>query len=289
MNDSVTNSTSAALQPTEVVRGAIPQLEAIESLSDAPESVDALVVPTFAGESGMEIAGGPGDPFSQSQQIKLWKALISIGATGEKNEAVTLPGAVIELEAPEVHTIIAVGLGDPDDVTEEDVREAAGVASRKIKAATSEDEQPRGAVAVSTLGIFGTEAALVGHGLGAYSYPGAKKAKPGVDTIYSLAYHEEEGAAARAAVIVEGVAVARDLVNAPANVLYPETYAEFIGQIAANDDVDIEVLDETQLAEQGFGGIIGVGKGSARPPRLVRMTYTPSNAGESTPSVALVG
>jgi len=50
--------------------------------------------------------------------------------------------------------------------------------------------------------------------------------------------------------------------------------------------IDVEVLDETQLEEQGFGGIIGVGRGSDRPPRLVRLSYTPADAARH---IALVG
>ena len=51
-------------------------------------------------------------------------------------------------------------------------------------------------------------------------------------------------------------------------------------------DVTVEILDEDALAEQGFGGILGVGQGSDRPPRLVRLDYAPAKA---TRHIALVG
>src|SRR5690606_17653732 len=51
-------------------------------------------------------------------------------------------------------------------------------------------------------------------------------------------------------------------------------------------NVDVTVLDETELAEQGFGGILGVGQGSDRPPRLVRLDYAPEGA---VRHIALVG
>ncbi len=43
-----------------------------------------------------------------------------------------------------------------------------------------------------------------------------------------------------------------------------------------------EVLDEKQLEKKGFGGIISVGKGSQRPPRLVRLTWAPKKAKTAT-------
>lgn len=50
----------------------------------------------------------------------------------------------------------------------------------------------------------------------------------------------------------------------------------------------MDILDETQLREQGFGGITAVGQGSAHPPRLVHLTWAPENASAET-SIALVG
>ena len=74
--------------------------------------------------------------------------------------------------------------------------------------------------------------------------------------------------------------------NAPANELYPESYADFLSGQAKEAGLDVEVLDEKQLEKQGFGGILAVGKGSARPPRLVRLSWKPKKAKKH---VALVG
>ena len=89
-----------------------------------------------------------------------------------------------------------------------------------------------------------------------------------------------------AVIVAESVNLARDLVNTPANYLYPESYAGVMREVAQTAGLDIEVLDEAQLEQQGFGGILGVGRGSTRPPRLVHLTWAP--AGGST-KVALVG
>ena len=82
------------------------------------------------------------------------------------------------------------------------------------------------------------------------------------------------------------VATVRDLVNIPASDLYPASFAERAVDLAKGLAIEITVLDEKQLAEQGFGGIVGVGQGSARGPRLVKAVWNPEGA---QAHLALVG
>lgn len=292
VHDSTTNSgtnSGAVKGAVEMVRGHLPELATAADVSAISEHIDYLVIPAFKGDTGIEIAGGPGQALDKQYQVEMWKVLTAVGATGTEDEVTVIPGDVLAGSGIEADRILAVDLGSSEEITEETVRQAAGVASRKVKAPTTEDGDKRGAHVASTLGILGTEAALVGHALGAYRYSGAKAATPGVDKVTVLAQNAEDDAAKKAEIVAGSVAMARDLVNTPANVLYPESYAEFIRTEATAAGLDVEILDDKQLEEQGFGGIIGVGKGSARPPRLVRVSYTPADAGESTPFVALVG
>ncbi|MEP6917464.1 MAG: leucyl aminopeptidase, partial [Acidobacteriota bacterium] len=69
--------------------------------------------------------------------------------------------------------------------------------------------------------------------------------------------------------------------------LYPAVFADRAKALAEAAGVTVEVLDDTALAEAGFGGVLGVGQGSSRKPRLVRLSY----AGGPSPraKVALVG
>src|SRR5258705_13860388 len=53
--------------------------------------------------------------------------------------------------------------------------------------------------------------------------------------------------------------------------------------------LDVTVWDEKRLAADGFGGILAVGQGSTRPPRFIRLDYTPAGATKDTPYVVLVG
>ena len=84
----------------------------------------------------------------------------------------------------------------------------------------------------------------------------------------------------------EIVDLTRDLVNTPPNLLYPEEFARRTQELVQGLPLTVTVLDEKQLAEGGYGGIVGVGQGSTRPPRLVRVEYAPQSARSS---VALVG
>src|SRR5690606_38449567 len=87
-------------------------------------------------------------------------------------------------------------------------------------------------------------------------------------------------------VIADAVALTKDLANTPADRLGPADLAERAKEAVAGLDVAVEVLDERALAEGGYGGILGVGGGSDRPPRLVRLDYAPAGAERH---VALVG
>ncbi|UUO03681.1 leucyl aminopeptidase, partial [Mycolicibacterium novocastrense] len=94
-------------------------------------------------------------------------------------------------------------------------------------------------------------------------------------------------AAQRAADIATAVATARDFVNTPPSHLFPDEFARRAKALGEAAGLSVEVLDEKALEKVGYGGIIGVGKGSSRPPRLVRLTH--KGAKRRGKRVALVG
>jgi leucyl aminopeptidase len=93
---------------------------------------------------------------------------------------------------------------------------------------------------------------------------------------------------ARAAVLGAARDWARDLVNAPPNQLFPQSFADTVKKRAAASTakVSVAVLDDKALAKGGFGGITGVGQGSVHGPRIVTVSWAPA---APTASVALVG
>ena len=87
--------------------------------------------------------------------------------------------------------------------------------------------------------------------------------------------------------VADGIILARDLVNEPANVLYPETLAERAVEVGKESGFEVEVFDEKQIEELGMKAFLEVGKGSVHKPRLIVMRYM-GNA-NSDERVGLVG
>jgi leucyl aminopeptidase len=88
--------------------------------------------------------------------------------------------------------------------------------------------------------------------------------------------------------IAEGVFFTRDLVSEPANIIYPETLAAAARSLTKLGVV-VEVLDERQMKKLGMGALLGVGQGSARPPRLVVMQWKGGSKAKSAQPVAFIG
>ncbi len=93
--------------------------------------------------------------------------------------------------------------------------------------------------------------------------------------------------------MAESVALARDLVNEPPSSLTPERFADtFVRRFADVAGVSVEVWDEGRIEAERLGGLLGVARGSAQPPRLVRVEYRPADPVEvdgRVPHLALVG
>ena len=247
-------------------RGVVPEL----SLSaEMPQDAEALVVPVFQGEDGLDL---PESEFFDGATVRA--ALDMLGATGAAEEVTKVPAST--------GPIVAVGVGKRDDMDAEKLRRAAGGPARSLTGWK---------VVATTLGELGLAAAVEGIALGAYTYRGLKTADVPEDQqpVKKVVFLGKDQALFDAAVITaEAVAFARDLVNAPSSHLFPESYAAIATSAAEDNGLTVEVLDDAALAEQGFGGIVAVGQGSTRGPRLVRISYAPEQL-DDAPTVALVG
>ena len=89
------------------------------------------------------------------------------------------------------------------------------------------------------------------------------------------------------AAIADGVALTKELVSEPANVIYPESFVERC-QHLADLGVEITVLDDKQMAELGMGALLGVAQGSRKPARLLVMKWDGTGGAQTRP-LALVG
>ncbi|GAA4438606.1 leucyl aminopeptidase [Actinokineospora soli] len=254
---------------------------ALATTSAAEAAVDAHVIGTVRTASGVALQPGAevvGAAFGGA----LVETLTALGATGKADEVVKLPA----LGNVAAAVVVAAGLGcDEDGVIGEQVRRASGVAARALSGT---------AKVASLLSTLDLQAAVEGTALGAYSFTAYKstgKDDKGIGKVDFIA--PETGAAKEhkatlkaATAIAEAVATARDLINTPPNDLYPASFAERAAELGRAAGLTVEVLDDKALRKGGFGGIIGVGGGSARGPRLVRLSWKGAKA---KAKVALVG
>jgi leucyl aminopeptidase len=88
--------------------------------------------------------------------------------------------------------------------------------------------------------------------------------------------------------IAEGVFFTRDLVSEPANIIYPETLAQAARSLAKLG-VQVEILEERQMRKLGMGALLGVGQGSALPPRLVVMQWKGGAKAKGARPIAFIG
>ncbi|QDQ99309.1 leucyl aminopeptidase [Tomitella fengzijianii] len=257
-------------------------------------AAEVLVVGLLQGEQGPSLADL--GPLSGELAADVLARLESVGADGAD-------GTVHRVPAPQelgVSSVLAVGLGgvsepsvDTDDAAtgepEERLRQAAGTAARALTGVEH---------AVTTLSLRAAGPTAEGFVLGAYRYD-EFKSEPGpapvarVDLLVPDAAAESGDGAdpvaqvEHAAAVAAAVVIARNFVNTPPSHLYPAEFADRARAVGTATGLDVEVLDEDDLAEGGYGGILGVGKGSSRPPRLVRMAHRGGTDG--APGVALVG
>ena len=234
-----------------------------DSFPGSAADAAVLVVPDIA-DSTASVASYPG----------LAESLAAIGFTGAAS-------AFARVYAPEVTSLPLAVVGVGASPTAEAVRNAVGAALRTLT----------GFETVSLTLAPGLEefadAAAEGAVLGGHRFDGYK-ADPPKPRARAVVLHADidDSTVARATAVGEAVALVKDLVNVPAEWQSPEQLAQSAADSVADLDVSVEILDEKALAEQGFGGILGVGQGSDRPPRLVRLDYSPADPQRH---IALVG
>ena len=203
----------------------------------------------------------------------------SLEATGFTGAA----GSMQRVYAPEStdRPLAVVGTGAAP--TAAGLRDAVGAAARTLVGF------PTIAVAAPAADAALWPAIAEGAALGGYRFDGYKseapKSRAATFVVHGSA-DADETALTRARVVADAVALVKDLVAVPAEWLGPADLAARAVESVADLPVTVEILDETALAEGGYGGILGVGQGSARPPRLVRLEYSPADAERH---VAVVG
>jgi leucyl aminopeptidase len=256
--------------------------------------VDALAVPVapaVRGEGELQPRAGTADAAAR-YGIALAELAERAGLTGAPGEAYTfhLPHPVRHQEAgaefpwhglsPRV-VLVGVGAGHPDDLRRSGAALARATRGlRRVVTSVVSDAGPQTPAAV--------RAFVEGYLLAAYRMP-SRVTEPlpaegdpqrPADQLVLLAPDEARvvEAVADAAASAGATWLVRDLANTPSNTKDPAWMAEQAVLLAERSGLVVHVRGPKELADEGFGGILAVGAGSASTPRLVTVEYTPTGA-----------
>ncbi len=256
--------------------------------------MDIRFVPAASGDVVAVMAGDgaaltpAAEAMDKAANGRLTKAMAAMRFTGAV-------GQVADILAPEgldFARVLVIGIGKLDAADGLAVERWAGHAVKRVLTSGAEKLvlQPDALPGVSKADA-GSHAAL-GARLATYRFDAYRtKLKPEQKpTLTAVEIAMDGAAAARAradkdAAIVEGVFFARDLVSEPPNVLYPESFAERLRDLETIG-VEVEVLEPATMEKLGMGALLGVAQGSARPARLVAMSW---KGAKNAKPIALVG
>lgn len=238
----------------------------------ASHAGDVLVLGAVSSQGGPRL-------YADAAYPEVAEQLAIFGFTGKADELLRLPSSIASFGS-----VAVIGLGA--EATTDAVRNAAGSAVRQLAGVRSL------VIAFDLDSESDTLAAVEGATLGSYSFTeflGTSKAAhkfPAESITIASSVTPESASLERIAVHADAVALVKDLVNTPGAQLYPASFADAAQTAAAGLPVTVEVWDEKKLAEEGCGGILGVGQGSSRQPRLIKVSYAPAAA---TTHLAFVG
>ena len=121
-------------------------------------------------------------------------------------------------------------------------------------------------------------------------YKTDKKNGKEIDSVRIAGYTDAEKSAGEKGlsgrkIIAESQNFTRDLVNEPSNKLTPQILAERAEAMAREAGLAVEILDEQKIADLKMGALLSVAQGSAEPPRMIVVTYTPANAKPGAPVI----
>jgi leucyl aminopeptidase len=221
----------------------------------------------------------------------LEEILVDLGATGKADEVTKIPGNSVRL-------LIFTGLGKASaNYGHETLRRAAGAAARVLT------NQKSATFALPVRNLDDVAATAQGAGLGAYLFNDFRsdESATSVSPLTAAKIFTPHAAKAdfkdvveEATIITKYTHLTRDLINTPPSHLNPATFAaRMVDEVkaagGARAGLTITVMTEAALKSKGYGGITAVGQGSANPPRLVRITYTPTGKVKPAKHYAFVG
>jgi leucyl aminopeptidase len=260
------------------------------ALSEVPPSgvvgAEVVALPVLPGDDGVSLGPGAAELLDEldADLFGLLEHHKATGKAGEVTEFVVLDRTGLTNDHLRVVLLVGIGAG-----TNGELRKAGAAMARRAKGNST--------VSTSLAALtddIGLRALVEGIVLGSFGFH-RKSVEPSVlpvarVVLAGLADPVQRKPALERAMAVAGAAwLSRSLAMVPANEKNPVWMAERSAEVAASANLQITVYDEKQLRDEGFGGISGVGQGSANPPRMIRLDYTPKKSSRRTKHIALIG
>jgi leucyl aminopeptidase len=230
----------------------------------------AVPVRSPEGESPGPVPGAGASSLDAYLGVSAAQVIASAELTGRAGETTQ---TVIRLAAEAV-VVLFLGVGDASPGA---LRRAGAALARRLPAGrtaltTAVLDEPDEAVQAFTEGIL----------LGSYQFTmksqDPQSGEPGEIRVLLAGPASRAALVDRATTIAGAVALARDLANTPSMIKTPEWLASEAAAVAAEHGLSSRTWREAELAGGGFGGLLGVGAGSAHPPRLIELSYQPAQA-----------
>ena len=251
--------------------------------------VDVIALPVLEGEDGGAAMLGPGaHEVGELLGVDLLAVLDADRASGKVGEVTVLPVPLGVSDNSELRQVLLVGLGA---ASADDFRRAGATLARAVL--------DRAAVATTITAVepsVGLEPFVVGASLGSFAFALRKERPehvPAARIVLAAMDDADRPALGRAVAIAGASWRARTLAWVPSNLKSPAWLADQAVTLAAEAGLKVAVWDEEKLADEGFGGILAVGRASHTPPRLIRLDYTPARrsgrAVKGAGAVVLVG
>lgn len=253
------------------------------------QTAQVVALPIF--EQGTLPPWGPRWPAAVRQLVG--RLLKDKDATGKLNELVAVP-APAGLKA---RWLLVVGLGKADDLVLDRVRQVAAVAARRAQA------QKRTSLAFPVVVGKGITAEAAGQAiaegllLGTYRYTAFKSLKAeervALAQVTLVVDRGVSSAAvatgvARGTTLAEAACFARDLINCPSNLKYPQAIAARVRAMARRAKIACRLYQKAALARMGMNCVLAVGQGSIHPPVFVALEYVGPGA-KGRPPLVFVG
>jgi leucyl aminopeptidase len=262
-----------------------PEFAVTATRPHALTGVDVIALPVLEGVDGQPPVLGPGAvEVGELLDVDLLAVLDADRATGKVGELTVLPVPLGVSDNADLRQVLLVGLGA---ASADDFRRAGATLARAVL--------DRAAVATTITAVepsVGLQPFVVGTILGSFAFAWRKKAPehvPAARVVLAGLADADRPALERAVAIGGASWRARTLASVPSNLKNPAWLADQAVALAGEAGLGVTVWDEKRLADEGFGGILSVGRASETPPRLIRLDYTPPKKSRNAPTVVLVG